>query len=265
MPDTQSRQNAGKKTSMFQEFSISIIDILKESGGSCSATEVIDHVIEKMSIPEQELEKTTQSGRSYIKNQIYWASFRLMEMDFLDFSKKGVWNLTEKGRRVRFGPDHAQDEKQSQDYKTELLAILKSLPPDGFEQILLRLLRESRVVNIALTQRYEDGAFEGHGILQVNPLLSYNVLFICQRSEDSVKASQIRKCRGDMTGKADKGIIITTGHFTLDSKKEAHTYGAPPIELVDGTRLVDMFESLKLGLKPQKTYIVDNRFFDDFR
>ncbi len=265
MPDTQSRPNLTKKTSMFQEFSISIIDILKESGGSCSATEVIDHVIEKMKISEQELEKTTQSGRSYIKNQIYWASFRLMEMDFLDFSKKGIWSLTEKGRRVRFGPDHAREEKQSQDYKTELLAILKSMPPDGFEQILLRLLRESGFLNIVLTKRYEEGSFEGHGILQVNPFLSYNVLFLCQRSQESVKASQIRKCRGDMMEKADKGVIITIGHFTLDSKKEAHIYGAPPIELVDGDRLVEMFETLELGLKPRKTYIIDNKFFDDFR
>ena len=43
-------------------------------------------------------------------------------------------------------------------------------------------------------------------------------------------------------GRADKGIIITTGTFTLEAKKEARRDGAPPIELVDGDTLVQMFE-----------------------
>jgi restriction system protein len=53
-----------------------------------------------------------------------------------------------------------------------------------------------------------------------------------------------------MLGRADKGIIITTGTFTTDAVKEARRDGVPPIELVDGQKLVDMFELLELGLKP---------------
>jgi Restriction endonuclease len=45
-----------------------------------------------------------------------------------------------------------------------------------------------------------------------------------------------------MMGRADKGLIITTGTFTLEAKKEARRDGVPPIELVDGDILVDMFE-----------------------
>ena len=55
---------------------------------------------------------------------------------------------------------------------------------------------------------------------------------------------QIRDFRGAMMGRADKGIIITTGTFTLEAKKEARRDGAPPIELVDGDTLVQMFEQL---------------------
>ncbi len=68
-----------------------------------------------------------------------------------------------------------------------------------------------------------------------------------------------------MMGRADKGIILTTGTFTSDAKKEAVRDGVPPIELVDGEKLLDMFESLELGLKPKKAYDVDDKFFDDFR
>jgi hypothetical protein len=61
-----------------------------------------------------------------------------------------------------------------------------------------------------------------------------------------------------MLGRADKGIIITTGTFTLEAKKEARRDGVPPIELVDGDVLVDMFERLELGLVPKRTTISMN-------
>jgi len=38
----------------------------------------------------------------------------------------------------------------------------------------------------------------------------------------------------------------------------------PPIELVDGEKLIDMFVSLELGLKPVTTFLVDHAFFADF-
>ena len=39
----------------------------------------------------------------------------------------------------------------------------------------------------------------------------------------------------------------------------------PPIELIDGENLVDMFEQLELGLKPAKAYEIDESFFNEFR
>jgi restriction system protein len=68
-----------------------------------------------------------------------------------------------------------------------------------------------------------------------------------------------------MMGRADKGIIITTGTFTKDAKREAVRDGVPPIELVNGERLLDMLEELELGLRPVTTYEIDEEFFDEFR
>ena len=67
-----------------------------------------------------------------------------------------------------------------------------------------------------------------------------------------------------MMGRADKGIILTTGTFTLEAKKEARRDGVPPIELVDGDALIDMFERLELGLIPKQTYNIDEKFFDEY-
>ncbi|MGQ0760649.1 MAG: hypothetical protein ACT4OT_01330 [Acidobacteriota bacterium] len=41
--------------------------------------------------------------------------------------------------------------------------------------------------------------------------------------------------------------------------------GVPPIELVDGEKLVTMIEQLELGLNPIKSFKVDEAFFDQFK
>lgn len=55
------------------------------------------------------------------------------------------------------------------------------------------------------------------------------------------------------------------GSFTSDARKEAVRDGVPPIELVDGEKLVNTLEQLELGLRPRRTYEVDATFFDPFK
>lgn len=68
-----------------------------------------------------------------------------------------------------------------------------------------------------------------------------------------------------MYGRADKGIIVTTGTFTSEAKKEAARDGAPPIELIDGEKLLDLLEKLELGVKPVATFEVNHAFFNEFK
>jgi len=70
---------------------------------------------------------------------------------------------------------------------------------------------------------------------------------------------------GAMAGRADKEIIITTGTFTAEARRESSRDGVPPIELIDGDKLIDMLESLELGLLPVKSFKVDDLFFNKFR
>lgn len=51
----------------------------------------------------------------------------------------------------------------------------------GFERLSQRLLRESGFVQVAVTGRSGDGGIDGYGTLQVNPLVSFKVLFQCKR------------------------------------------------------------------------------------
>ncbi len=140
-----------------------------------------------------------------------------------------------------------------------------SLPPAGFERLSQRLLREAGFTQVMVTGQSGDGGIDGFGILQVNPLVSFKVLFQCKRYAKSVAPSQVRDFRGAMSGRADKGIIITTGTFTAEAKREATRDGAPPIELIDGEKLIDMLERLELGLKAVTTFEVEHAFFDEFK
>ena len=282
------------KGPQFIRFFKPVIEVLKESGGSGTAAEIIDQTIEKMNISEKEQEATNKNGQSRVRNQVNWARLYLVRAGYLDSSKRGIWSLTEKGMSIDLGSfdvlgtfkeaqklfrdeqklkvqaepfedEAVEHEIEPQDHRAKLLALIKLLPPGGFERLSQRLLRESGFQNVLVTGRTGDGGIDGMGILQVNPFVSFNVLFQCKRFQGAVTPSHVRDFRGAMMGRADKGIIITTGTFTLDAKKEARRDGVPPIELVDGELLVQMFERLEMGLVPRTTYDVDEKFFEDFK
>ena len=99
----------------------------------------------------------------------------------------------------------------------------------------------------------------------MNAFVSFKVVFQCKRYKGSVGPSAVRDFRGAMMGRADKGLLLTTGSFTADSQREAVRDGVPPIELVDGVKLLDLFEHLEFGLEPRRTYELVESFFDEFR
>lgn len=68
-----------------------------------------------------------------------------------------------------------------------------------------------------------------------------------------------------MSGRTDKGIILTTGTFTRDAEREAMREGVPAIELVDAEKLISLMERLTIGVKPRTVFDVDDAFFDRFR
>lgn len=146
-----------------------------------------------------------------------------------------------------------------------LIDILRTLPPAGFERLCQRILRAAGFAEVEVTGRSGDGGIDGHGVLQVNELVSFRVLFQCKRYQGSVGSPEIRNFRGAMTGRTDKGIFLTTGFFSPDARREALRDGVPPIELVDADALVSLMERLGLGVRPRTVYDVDRDFFLPFQ
>lgn len=187
-----------------------VIEAVRELGGSGRPDEVRDLVARKLNISDEEQSKPLPGGvQTRFENQVHWARFCLAKAGYIDSSQRGVWTLTEKGRALSSltferarqiakevsaqskprgqnedmpvrDPDEA-DLPSATGYREEVAVKLQSLPPSGFERFCQRLLRESGFQEVTITGRSGDGGIDGIGILQVNVLVSFKVLFQCKR------------------------------------------------------------------------------------
>lgn len=280
------------------DFYLPTLQVLRDLGGSASIEEIEEKLIGRFGFTPEDLDQTyAVSGDNIVTDKMSWARSYLKFPNFVSNDSKGVWVLTEAGRaatdlpfetvhkaireakRVRRAaqlaeraiavpaPDGGEDEEQEEravDWSDILLAKLQSMDPSAFERLAQRLLRESGFVRVEVTGKSGDGGIDGHGVLRMN-LISFQVLFQCKRYKGSVAAGAVRDFRGAMQGRADKGLIITTGTFTPDARREATRDGAPAIDLIDGEALTDLLKSLKLGVRVEQVerMTVDEAFFDE--
>ncbi len=139
------------------------------------------------------------------------------------------------------------------------------MEPDAFERLAQRLMREAGFTNVDVLGRSGDGGLDGVGTYRQS-LVSWTVYFQCKRYQGSVSSAAVRDFRGAMSGRGEKGLLITTGTFTASAKDEATRDGAPSLDLVDGARLCDLLRDYGLGMAatPRTVYdvTVHSEFFE---
>jgi restriction system protein len=215
-----------------------------------------------------------------VPDRTSWARTYLRIAGLLDSEGRGLWVLTDRGRDILPSGDAAVREmvkiaarehaKKSSAKKADakaaklsaietgdsadefswsdlLLAKVQTIDPSAFERLCQRLLRKSGFTQVEVTGKTGDGGIDGKGVVRVN-LVSFHVLFQCKRYQGSVSSGTVRDFRGAMQGRADKGLIITTGTFTPDARREATRDGAPAIDLIDGQTLCQLLKENGLGV-----------------
>lgn len=269
------------------DFYVPTLQVLRDLGGSATIEEIEEKVIERFGFTQAQLDETYEtSGDNVITDKMSWARNYLKFPQFIINETRGVWVLTEAGRAAADQPVEtvrrairdakarrraeqlaerakgagAEDalllsepgaeeaEEEAIGWTDELLRHLRAMAPDAFERLAQRLLRESGFIRVEVTGKSGDGGIDGSGVLRMN-LISFQVLFQCKRYAGSVSASTVRDFRGAMQGRADKGLIITTGTFTADARKEATRDGAPAIDLIDGEALCQLLKERRLGVQ----------------
>ncbi len=264
----------------YNELIIPTIRALKQLGGSGTIEEINETVYKVANLAEDALKvpHKDEGLTTEVDYRLAWSRTYLKKYGLIENSARGVWalinadinldklNHEEIVKTVReqskeasvkseqidtINREIAHQIEESIDWKEELLNAISQIAPDAFERLTQRILRESGFVQVEVTGKSGDGGIDGKGIVKINGFLSFHVIFQCKRYKGSVSPSQVRDFRGAMQGRADKGILITTGTFTRDAIKEATRDGAPPIDLIDGELLCEKLKEFKLGVSTE--------------
>ena len=262
---------------------LATIEALRDLGGSATIQELDERIIELEGVtePEQAFQMRNHENRPRVNYYFAWSRTYLKRGNAIENSSRGIWALTEQGSAINrleqtkaiydqvnleerekakakrhvtketkapieevsdAGPDDVED------WKGKLLAVVGTMHPSAFERLSQRLLREAGFTKVEVRGKSGDGGIDGLGILRVS-LVSFQVYFQCKRWTGSVGSKEIRDFRGAVQGRADKGLFITTGHFTSQASDEATRDGAIAIDLIDGDRLCELLKENSLGVE----------------
>lgn len=263
-----------------------LLQAMRELGGSASNSEVEEKVAEILNLSDKELNVIHRGNRSKFSYRLAWTRNYLKRYGLLENSRRGVWSLTKKGFEIKKVNkstvnkmvksldivekskkivDINEDAETGEEWQDDLLNTIKKIDPSQFERLCQRLLRELGFANVVVEGRTNDGGIDGRGILKIGGVISFHVVFQCKRYKGSVGSPIVRDFRGAMSGRAEKGLLITTGTFSTEAKKEAKRDGATPIDLIDGIELSKTLKELNLGVEIEfvEKVIIRQDFFEN--
>ena len=142
-----------------------------------------------------------QNVMTELEYRLGWARTGLKKYGLIDNSERSVWSLTAKGRETKhvdskevfdsyqrfLGQKRARKQTKTEadalaeeietsaedsadetaSWREDLLDTLRNIPPDAFERLCQRLLRESGFIEVEVTGRSGDGGIDGHGIIRL--------------------------------------------------------------------------------------------------
>jgi len=270
-----------------ENIELPLLKVLKDAGGSLSIRDAIAKTKELYpELTDEEKASMLTSGENRLNNRIAWCRQRLVEKGEIDSSTRGIWKITEEGKKrvesewpswkaeyVEIKP-HIRTQRSSEsmkrqenfttpielidsiieeiteDVKAQILKRLKDVEPATFENIVAQLLEKLGYGNI------DDGSIKvtgrSHdggidGICSLDKLGLGKAIFQAKRWDANVGIDPVARLVGTVHNRASSGILITTADFTAEAKKEADRVGN--IRLIDGQELASLMIQAGLGVK----------------
>ncbi len=255
-----------------------------------------------LKLTPDELAEKLKSGTALFANRVAWAVAYLKKAELLKSAGTGIYQITERGAtllkrnlpkitiKILFDsglesepipPNKAvltPDEQIDASFNSlgnaladEILEVVKNAKPSALERI---------VVDLLLAMGYGDpldgagqvvgGPGDGgiDGVIKQDKLGLDRVYIQAKRYQDenSVGSPEVMRFCGSLTAhKANKGVMITTSHFTKDAQEFVKQI-PQTIVLIDGERLAGLMIEHGIGVQPKKTYTVkrlDQDYFDN--
>ena len=285
----------------FHETFNPILDILSKVE-TINTRQLIKLVIKKYysHLPQELLEQKTKSGEILIENRIAWGKSYLKKGGYIHFPKRGLVQITQKGKNQKDALTLKQLENESNIYdfyssekekiagkteiirnstpqdlidqgfneienqvKTEILDKLKAIDPFYFEKVILILLKKMGYGDFIETSKSNDGGIDG--IINEDKLGLDRIFIQAKRyGENKVREKDIRNFIGAMSGDTSKGVFVTTSDFDEGALRKAHD-AHHTIILINGKRLVNLMHQYNVGVQIKETYEVkeiDEDFFE---
>lgn len=153
---------------------------------------------------------------------------------------------------------------------SELLDAIMQQPPDFFERLVVDLLvamgyGDSRVDSGFVTRKSGDEGIDG--IIREDKLGFDNIYIQAKRWNPgaSVNRPELQEFVGALTGAgANKGLFITTAHFSSGAKEYAGKQHAVKLVLVDGNELAQLMIAHNVGVAVKHRYEIKNLDRDYF-
>jgi restriction system protein len=148
----------------------------------------------------------------------------------------------------------------------EVLDRVKQLPPEGFEQLVLRLLvgmgYGGSMADVQGVARGADGGVDG--VVNQDHLGLDRIYIQAKRWEGSVGRPVIQGFVGALAGVgASKGVIMTTSTFAQPAQEYVKTLTDRRIILVDGQRMSELMLKHGIGVSTKQTFLIQ-RMDEDF-
>lgn len=137
--------------------------------------------------------------------------------------------------------------RHNQEVKRRLLARLREMAPEAFEDLIAELLVALGFEDVQLTSYSKDGGIDVRGTLVVGEAIRTRMAVQVKRWQNNVGATVVQQVRGSL-GTHEQGLIITTSGFGKRARAEAARADAVPVGLMDGGQLVDLLIENEIGV-----------------
>lgn len=248
-----------------------------------------------LDLPQDLLDQKTSTGANVLLDRIGWGKSYLKMGKFVDYPKRGMVKITEKGKQaLKNGKltlddlqndsdfiSHREAQKSKKENEIEEISVDNASPQDlidsGFATIeaqvktdLLERLKDidpyyfEKVILILLKKMgygdFVETAKSGDGgvdgIINEDKLGLEKIYIQAKRyNENKVREKEIRNFIGAMSGDTTKGIFVTTSTFDVSATKKARE-AHHKIILIDGNKLVDLMHQYGVGVQVSNVYEV---------
>ena len=297
---TANQQSSSKAIPALEELLNPTLDSLRELGGTSRKAAITDLVVDKMQLSKEQLELRFPSGSaSRFDNRMNDVRLYLLRENLICQPRVGTWQLTESGwaigevdvssfraprmrpRRRRAMRQLSEEKRRSlnepavsinelfdnySNWREDLSKILHELTTSSFERFFALIFNSEGIDQVEIVNVAGNNAIEG--TMSSTGFLSFRVYFKFVRGNNLIATRDIDDFRRLVqASRSDKGLLITTGSFTQEARRESERGINPAIELIDGQQFIDKLKERSLGVETEQVMVervvINRDFFDN--